>query len=417
MRILRLRAYYDPENTAGIHLDHDLCEAFEENRITYYTYTPMPTRGITKKVRNEYKNRKTEILYDGYVIINRFSLIREGRNPLQRALRYLLCNIKEYVLGCKAEDIDVVYSSSTPPTQGMVSALVAKKLSKKHKQKVPFIYNLQDIFPDSLVNSGMTNKGSFLWRIGRRIEDYTYSHADKIIVISESFKKNIMKKGVPSDKIIVIPNWIDLKAVKPVKKQENTLFEELGIDRSKFVVLYAGNLGEAQGADVILGAAKILSDIQDIQFVIFGGGARYQDIVSKVISESIQNVYITGLQPQERVSEVYSMGDIALITCKPGTGNAGMPSKTWSIMACNTPIIASFDTESDLADVLKKSGAGYCVKPGNSKLLSEVILKSYMRWKQGEKCNSDIRTYAFKTASKETCVQKYIDTIISVTQK
>lgn len=413
MRILRLRAYYDPEITAGIHLDHDLSEAFMNNDIYYISYTPSPTRGVTKEVREAYKNRKKEIIYNGYVEINRFSMFREGHNPIQRALRYIACTIREYWLGIKEKNIDVVYSSSTPPTQGMLSALVAKKLSKRYGKKIPFVFNLQDVFPDSLVNSGMTRNGSLIWKIGRKIENYTYSHADKIIVISEGFKRNIMAKGVSEEKIVVVSNWVDLSIVKPVNRNENALFEEFGFERNKFFVVYAGNIGEAQGTEVIIETARELEDYNEIQFVIFGGGSKYQEI--KTESERCKNVFITDLQPQERVSEVYSMGDVALITCKPGTGNAGMPSKTWSIMACNTPIIASFDIESDLADVICDSGAGCCVKPGDSKALAEAIKKEYEKWMHGEANMTDIRAYAVKTASKEICVRRYIDTLLDCT--
>ena len=415
MRILRLRAYYDPEKTAGIHLDHDLCEAFMKNDIHYISYTPTPTRGVTKEQRDAYKDKKKEVIYNGWVEINRFRMFGERHNPIQRALRYLACTIKEYRLGIRENDIDIVYSSSTPPTQGMLSAMVAKKLSNRYGRKVPFVFNLQDIFPDSLINAGMTRKGSLIWEIGRKIENYTYTHADKIIVISEGFKRNIMAKGVPEEKIVVVSNWVDLDAVTPIERKSNTLFDEFGIDRSMFIVVYAGNLGEAQGAEVIIDAARELTTEASIQFVLFGGGARYQEIKERVDKEKISNVFITGLQPQERVSEVYSMGDVALITCKPGTGNAGMPSKTWSIMACNTPIIASFDIESDLANAIQDSGAGRCVEPGNVKALKDAIQTAYREWKHGGTNRVDLRSYALHTASKEICVQKYIDTLQSVT--
>lgn len=81
----------------------------------------------------------------------------------------------------------------------------------------PIVYNLQDIFPDSLVGTGLAKKGGLLWKIGRVIEDFTYKHADKIIVISEDFKKNIMAKGVPEDKIVVVYNWVDQNAVVNVR--------------------------------------------------------------------------------------------------------------------------------------------------------------------------------------------------------
>lgn len=414
MRMLRLRAYYDPEQTAGSHLDHDLSEAIAANDIVCVNYTPTPTRGVTKEVYTEYKKpeKKTEYDYDGHMIINRFYMFREGSNPVQRALRYLACNIREYQLCTRVSNIELVYSSSTPPTQGMLSALVAKRLSKKYGRKVPFVFNLQDIFPDSLVNAGLTKEGSPIWRIGRKIESYTYSHADKIIVISDGFKRNIMAKGVSEDKIIVIPNWVDLDAVAPVERQSNLLFDEHRIERSKFVVVYAGNIGEAQGVDVIIDAAKELTTISDIQFVIFGGGARYQDIETRVKKEGIKNIYITNLQPQERVSEVYSMGDIALITCKPGTGNAGMPSKTWSIMACNTPIIAAYDSPSDLADVIMESGAGSCVQPCDALSLAKKIQEFYEARHEQKNRGLSIREYALRKVSRKECVNRYIKTFL-----
>lgn len=417
MRILRLRAYYDPEKTAGIHLDHDLSEAFMQNDFSYISYTPSPTRGVSKAVKKEYRTRKNESLYNGYVIIHRFSMFDEGRNPIQRTVRYAACTIKEYRLGSRETDIDIVYSSSTPPTQGMLSALVANKLSKRYGRRVPFVYNLQDVFPDSLVSAGMTKQGSLLWKIGRKIEDYTYSHADRVIVISEGFKRNIMLKGVPEDKIVVVSNWVDLDDVKPIARRQNRLFDEYGINRSKFVVVYAGNLGEAQGAEVILKAAKELTPDSEIQFVIFGGGAKYQYMKDRVRQERITNVLITELLPLDRVSEVYSMGDVALITCKPGTGNAGMPSKTWSIMACNTPIIASFDRESDLAAAIHESGAGCCVEPGDAHALAEAIRKAYKESGPNTNQGKCIRDYAIQKASKKVCVQKYIDTLYDVLEK
>lgn len=334
-------------------------------------------------------------------------MIKEGNNPLQKGLKYLLSSISEYFLGIKEKDVDIVLCSSTPPTQGMLSALVAKKLSKKSGKKIPFIYNLQDVFPDSLVNAGFAHKGGLLWKIGRKIEDYTYKNADKIIVISNSIKRNIMEKGVPEEKIEVISNWIDLDSVHPVERKDNTLISEFGLDPSKFIVIYAGNFGAAQGADIVLKAAKELKEYTDIQFVIFGGGSYFEN--AKKEAEGLDNIFIHELMPQDRVSEVYSLGDVALITCKAGTGKAGMPSKTWSIMACNTPIIASFDPDSDLADVISDSGAGKCVGPENVDALKEEILRVNSEYKRQEK--KDLRRYVSDNASKAACVKKYIKTI------
>ena len=124
----------------------------------------------------------------------------------------------EYVLGRREREADVIFAVSTPPTQGMLCGLAARRLG------IPFVYSLQDVFPDSLVNAGMACRDSLLWRIGRRIEDFSYRRADRVVVISEGFRRNIMEKGVPEEKIAVVPNWVDTQSVHPVAREENVLF-------------------------------------------------------------------------------------------------------------------------------------------------------------------------------------------------
>ncbi|MBR5529129.1 MAG: glycosyltransferase family 4 protein [Oscillospiraceae bacterium] len=404
MKVLRLPAYCIPEKIASSHLQADRLEGFAKAGLDIEIHTPTPTRGVDADTRRTYKKIKHETMHDGHVHIYRFSMFGEGRNPLVRAFRYVLTNVIQYSKGCRAKDVDVIYASSTPPTQGVLCGWIKKHLSRKYKRPVPMVYNLQDVFPDSLVTTGLTTEGSILWKIGRKMEDATYRYADKIIVITEAMKRNILEKGVPEEKIVVVPNWIDTDAVTPVEKADNRLFEEFGIDREKFTVVYAGNFGAAQGAHVVLEAAKLLPEMQ---FVIFGGGAEFE--AAKQQAKTLPNVIINGLLPQDRVPEVYSLGDVCLITCKKGVGNSGMPSKTWSIMACNTPIIAAFDTDSELAEILQTSNTGVCVEPEDPKALAEAISAQATAT-----CRfTNAREYVCRYASKTASVGKYIDVIKS----
>ena len=109
-------------------------------------------------------------------------------------------------------------------------------------------------------------KGGLLWKIGRIIENFTYRNSDKIIVISQDFKKNIMAKGVPEDKIVVIYNWVDQNAVVDIPRSENILFDRYGLDRSKFYITYNGNIGLTQNMDMLLEVAKALEANEEIQF-------------------------------------------------------------------------------------------------------------------------------------------------------
>lgn len=408
MKILKLPPYYFPEQVSSTHLSADLTEGFVSKGWLVENIVPMPCRGISDELRNEYKHKRHEILYDGKVTVKRFPMFKEGRNPVIRALRYFLVNSIQKKRAKKAKGIDLVYGGSTPPIQGLLCGKVARLLSRKYGRKVPFIYNLQDIFPDSLVTTGLARKDSLLYRIGSKIEEKTYQYADKIIVISNSMRKNILDKGVPESKIKVIPNWIDTSKVVPVAKEANALFEEFAIPKEKFIVLYAGNLGAAQGTEVLIEAAERLKEHSEIQFVIFGNGIDFETIQRKIHEEHLNNVFLHALLPQNRVSEVYSLGDVDIITCKKGTGMSSMPSKLWSIMACNTEIIASFDEESDLAEVLRESQGGFCVEPQNAAALAEAILSSYQRRKEGNPPQICSREYVEQHASKERCVSEYI---------
>lgn len=399
MKVLFLDAYFEPEQIAFTHLEHDLLEKLSENDNHIDVICPIPTRGITKEEAEEYKHIKTDTKYNGHVDVQRFSAPQEGRNPLIRAIRYFWCNYRTYQLGKKNNDCDLVFCNSTPPTQGWIAGKVARKL------KVPFVYSLQDIFPDSLVTTGLTRKGSLLWKIGRRIENKTYNYCDQIIVITETMKQNLLEKGVDDDKIQMISNWIDTEKTIPINREDNRLFEEFNIDRSKFIVVYAGNFGEAQGAEVVLSAAESLQGKNDIQFVIFGGGSGYEEACKN--AERLSNVFIHPLMPQDRISEVYSMGDVALITARKGVGKSGMPSKTWSIMACNTRIITSYDLDSDLCRIVQEHDAGICVEPENSEELIKAILSAQQEKRQEKHIES--REVVKKIASKENCTSQYVN--------
>lgn len=117
MRILKMSSYCVPEHVSSTHLTADLQDAFLKNGFTIVNYVPTPTRGVSDEVRAKYKKIKYEEMEDGKIIIHRFAMFREGRNPIQRALRYGLVNIAQYFKGSRARDIDVIYAGSTPPTQ------------------------------------------------------------------------------------------------------------------------------------------------------------------------------------------------------------------------------------------------------------------------------------------------------------
>ena len=412
MKILQLRAYCRPEQVAASHLGRDLEKAFVDAGFESLYIAPTPSRGVSDEVRREYCKRKNEELYDGKIVIRRFSMFREGRNTLQRMLRYLLCNVVEYWKGSRVKDADVIYAGSTPPTQGLLCGLVKKRL------KVPFVYNLQDIFPDSLVNAKMTKKGSLIWKIGRKIEDFTYRSADRIIVISEDFKRNIMEKGVPEDKIVVVPNWVDTMQVYPVRREENVLFERYHLDPEKFYVCYSGNIGHSQNLELLLEAAgKLRTELPDVRFVLIGEGAAKEALAQKITDEGIDNVILLPFQPYEEIAHVFSLGDAGLIISKPGIGGSSVPSKTWSIMAAERPIIASFDEDSELAKLVRGQQVGVVADATSCDQLVDAVKQIRADRAAAEQMGQRGRRYVQEYLDKERCTGMYVETIRSVVKQ
>ena len=358
-------------------------------------------------------------MYDGKVTVKRFAMYREGRNPILRALRYSLNWIIQLWKGLREKDVDVIYLASTPPIQGMLGAFIKKF------RGIPFVYNLQDIFPDSLFNNGLANKGGLLWKIGRVIENFTYKNADKIIVISEDFKKNIMAKGVPEEKIVVVYNWVDQNAVVDIPRERNKLFDAYGLDRSKFYVTYNGNIGLSQNLDMLLSVAEEFQSAKvqafhgneicctDIHFVLVGNGA-YLDEVKRIIAEKkLENVHLLQFQPYEDISHVFSLGDASLVISKPGTGAASVPSKTWSIMSASRPVLANFD-ENELKQIVEKHHCGIFTKAGDIEAFKQSILALYNNREMAVEMGKNGRQFVMDNLTREVGTQKYVDVIKSV---
>lgn len=411
MKILLLPAYYYPEHVASSYISQNLQEALIKEGYSIELYAPTPTRGVSDEIREKYKKKKYEELYHGKLQVHRFAMMREGKNPLQRAFRYFCCHGRHFIKGLKAKDVDLIFVASTPPTQGLMAVLL-----KKFK-KVPLIYNLQDIFPDSMVGTGLTKKGSLLWKIGRKIEDFTYRNADKIIVISEDFKQNIMKKGVPEEKIEVIYNWVDEKAVINIERDKNILFEKYGLDKNNFYITYSGNIGLTQNMDMLVRVADKLRTKKDIHFVLIGEGVYKNNLIEIIHKTNLDNITVLPFQPYENISHVFSLGDVDLVISKKNVGQNSVPSKTWNIMSAERPVLASFDENSELQRIIENYKVGIFVKADDEEGLINSILQLYKDRNLCTELGKNGREFILKNLTKEKGTEKYIHAFENILNK
>lgn len=443
MKILFLSSYFG-SHVASSHLATNRNMAFVEQEWDMIFYAPTPSRGLSSEEIKKYRKQKTWYYYDNHLVAHLFWMFKERNNSILRAARYTISAIMEFFKGVFAKDArkcDVMLISSTPPIQGALAALV-KKCRRDH---IPFVYVLQDIFPDSLAGTGLAKKGGLLWKIGRVIENFTYRNADKIIVISQDFKRNIMAKGVPEEKIEVVYNWVDQNMVVDVPRDKNKLFDMYGLDRSKFYITYNGNIGLTQNMEMLCEVARELEQegLNDIHFVLTGNGAYWGTLVSKLRglkeekrvkapdgTEAITfgNITLLPFQPYEDISHVFSLGDVSLVISKPGVGENSVPSKTWSIMSASRPVLANFD-ENELKTILTgnanlndndNEGRGPCgifTKAGDKEAFKEAILKLYGDKELCKEMGKNGRQFVMDNLTKEVGTQKYVDVIKSVALK
>ncbi len=415
MKILSLSPYFFPEQFSSRHLGEDLRRWQIEAGHTIELYAPTPTRGVSKEVRHQYKKIKLESLESGSLIVHRFPLIGEGRNPIFRALRYILCECKFAWHGLWAKNIDVLEVGSTPPIHALVGVFLKKT------RKIPYVFTINDLFPESLVSTGMTRKGSLLWKIGSWVSNISYKHASKIVVISTQIKDSLIAKGVPEEKLVVLYNWIDEKATYPVKREDNKLYDEFNLSRDKFYVTYAGNLGASQNVQLLVDCAEKLKDVPDIQFVIFGSGTEEGNLRILIDERKLDNIVLYPMQPLERVSSVYSLGNMSLVACRKGVGEGAFPSKAVSIMATATPMLVSFDENSDLVRLVREKEVGVWAEPEDLDAAVEAILRCYREPDLCAKYGQNARRLVCETFAKDVNIPKRIkileDVVVSSQSK
>ena len=400
MKILIPFSYYHPEQCAGLFVIDDMTEEAARQGVASLITVPTPTRNVPEGAKWE----RNETLCDGKVKVHRFHMYGEGKNPVLRAFRYLLCEMVQlhYMLW---KDYDVAFIDSTPPIQGLKLSIV-----RLFRRKKRFVYNVQDLFPETLSGTGLARSGGLLWKIGMWVSNVTFRNSEKIIAISNDIKRSMVARGVPVEKIEVVYNWVDEKAVQPVAKEDNPLFEEFGLSREKFTVVYAGNLGNAQNIGIVLDAAYMLPDVQ---FAVFGTGGLEDDIRKRIAAENLANVHLNPLQPVDRVSYVYSLGDACIVSCKEGLGGSAMPSKSWSIMSCGRPVVASFD-EGELKQILEDNHCGVFSHAGNVQEFVDAIKNLQENPERCKEMGTNARQFILDNLTKEVGAKKYVEIIKSV---
>ena len=314
--------------------------------------------------RNHKLERETKLLSYKLPEYNR-------KNILFKLISWINYSINTIFFIFKLRKDDVLLISSNPPIMIIFLYFI---LYLKNLSYVVLIY---DIYPNVITSKGFLNSNSWIIKIYNYLNSIIYKRASKIITISNGMR-NIIHNDFKVEKkfIKVIEPWVDINRIKPLRKFDNPYAKEY-IGNFKFVVLYSGNMGISHDIESILDSAKSLKGINDILFLLIGGGSKFNFAKNYVKDNKLRNVRIFPFQKQEKLPFSLSLADISIVSVDQGMEDLILPSKTFYYLAAGSAIIGITKASSDIERIIIKGKCGLTVSPNRPSLLTKSILKLY----------------------------------------
>lgn len=360
MKLLVVTQYYYPEQFRI----NDICKQWVKRGHEVTVLTGIPNYPDGKYYNGYGFIKKRREIKDGVEII-RIPIIPRGKNSIMLMLNYISFVISGFfwVKFTKKNFDKVFIYEVSPMTQALPGIWYAKK------KKIEASIYVMDLWPESIeLATGIKNK-KILNLVGKMV-DYIYKNCDNILTSSESFMETIAKRGHPKEKMLFWPQYAE-EFYRPLNRKDYIIPE---MSENKFKIVFAGNIGYAQGLDIIVETAQILKHKKcDVVFFLIGNGRAKAELMEKVKQNQL-NDYIKFIdkQPAEKIPEYYANADMAFITLKKDLiSDQILPAKLPSYFACGVPILGSANGE--IKKVIEKSKAGYCVEAGNAEELEKQI--------------------------------------------
>jgi glycosyltransferase involved in cell wall biosynthesis len=302
---------------------------------------------------------------DGIEILRCALYPNHDKSAIKRILNYLSFAFFASIIGVfKAAKADVMYVYH-PPATVAIPALIIKLF-----RRIPVVYDIQDMWPDTLKVTGMLNNTRLLKMIGAFM-NACYKRVNHITVLSGGFKELLIERGVPASKISVIYNWSNPIHVPDFIDEE----EKVLVTGNRFCILFAGTIGLAQGLDVVIRCAERLKQAGEtaIEFVLLGGGVDVARLKEQVEKSGLNNIRFLGRVPNSEVGKYLAMADVLLIhLVKDKLFEITVPSKTQAYLLAGKPILVGVD--GDAANLVNAAAAGYNFSPEDDLALAEKVL-------------------------------------------
>lgn len=400
MKILIITQYFWPESFKI----NDLALGLKErgHDVSVLTAIPNYPKGVFFDSYSFWKNNDEE--WNG-IKIYRSKVFSRGNGGIRLMLNYIsfvfFCSLKVFFIKKKFDKI-FVYEPS-PITVGLPAIVASRRM------KIPYYFWVQDLWPESLSAAGGI-KNKYVLGFFDTITRMIYRNSKKVLVQSKGFADYIKKQGDFSDKLIYYPNSAEklYRPLEPIREYESKLPEG-------FKLLFAGNLGEAQGIDTLVNAAKIVKEKGiEVNWVFLGNGRQrtyYMNKVKKIGLES--NFYFLGAFPAETMPYFFACADALIVSLKKDKiFSLTIPSKLQSYLACGKPILASLDGEG--AKVVIESKSGFVAPSENAELFAKNVIKM---WNLSSTSRNEMSKNALQYFKNEFEREMLIDRLIAILKK
>jgi len=399
VRIILLVAYFPPDTGSAAHLFYELGTALVGHGHDVTVLTGFPGYHAQGDL-SRYRRRLwlTETLEEGFKVARVAvpQLLRD--TPVGRGLWQFSCAASFALRGLALSRPDVLLVYSPPLPLGLTAWTL------RLFRRIPFVLNVQDLFPQSAVDVGVLNNG-FLIRFFERLERFLYRHANHITVHSSGNRDHVVACGADPERVTVVHNWVNTDSLRPGARL-NGFSREHRLD-DKFVVSFAGITGYSQDVDVILGAANLLRDHPRIHFLIVGDGVEKTRLEQKARDTGLSNVQFLPMQPRRCYPAVLHASDVSLATLHAEVATPVVPSKILSIMAAGRPVVACLNLDGDAPRLIEEAQCGYALPPEDPEALARVMLTLYRDAALCERLGCNGRRYAEQHLSVQAAAEHY----------
>ncbi|HEY6765762.1 MAG TPA: glycosyltransferase family 4 protein [Candidatus Sulfotelmatobacter sp.] len=412
MKILYVSQYFPPEMGAPAARADELARHWAEagHEVSILTGFPNHPTGV---VPPEWRSRLRHLAY--HERTGKLDVFRTWLWPLpNRKAHERMCNYASFCLSAAIRGLtvprnDVIIATSPQLLVGLSGLCIARY------RRIPFVFEVRDLWPESLTAVGLGGENSLLHRSLSAVANFLYSRADHIVVVTPAFKDFLTEhRSVSPEKISIVENGVETALFAPASPPvRSALRQQLGID-NKFVVCYVGTMGMAHGLETVLeAAAQAKPHNPNIIFLLIGEGSEKKRIKALAESRALHNILFLDQQPREKIPGFIAASDACLVLLKKSEiFKTVIPTKMLEFMSCARPIILGVDGQA--RTIIEKAGAGICITPQSSFELAQAIQHLAANPDFCRALGNQGRNYVVNQCSRASTAQKYIQVLESL---